>query len=86
MYKARANPASLMNGLFGRSPSGGGGLLSLGLDDNGADDAVNVPFCFFLLFGGKFGGGHGPYERISILGKGGSHQGKVGEYASCLMA
>ena len=23
MYKARANPASLMNGLFGWSPSGG---------------------------------------------------------------
>lgn len=85
MYKARANPASLMNGLFGGSPSGGG-LLSFGLDDNGADDAVDVPFCFFLLFGGEFGGGHGPYERISILGKGGSHQGKVGEYASCLMA
>ena len=61
MYKARANPASLMNGLLGGSLSDGS-LFSLGLDDNGADDAVDVPFCFFLLFGGEFGGGHGPYE------------------------
>lgn len=61
MCEARANPASLMNGLLGGSLSDGS-LFSLCLDDNGADDAVDVPFCFFLLFGGEFGGGHGPYE------------------------
>ena len=45
-----------------------GSLLSLCLDDNGADDAVDVPFCFFLLFGGEFGGGtDGDYNKAREL-------------------